>query len=166
MFSYPLTRPWQARAFAKLLNVYRGVTYETLARAIGESPRSLVAWQRGDRNAYIGRMMVARINMPMDELLQDLEGTAIKKLSKNTRLGSGPANTLTVDMKPVGFNRYSTTLTKNKAIDARCSVDTSTSYIESTARSVAFDKSQALSNHTKESTKLFEAKDKVCKNSF
>ena len=84
-FSFPLTTQREARAFTKVLRT-KGLTSKLIGSCIGESEQALTAWQGGQSNQQIGRMMIARINLPLVELLstddEDDESDAQKELAK------------------------------------------------------------------------------------
>ena len=85
MFSFPLTTQREARAFTKVLRT-KGLTSKLIGSCIGESEQALTAWQGGQSNQQVGRMMIARINLPLVELLstddEDDESDAQKELTK------------------------------------------------------------------------------------
>lgn len=96
VFSFPLTTQREARAFMKVLHNNKGLSYKFIGSTIGESEHELVMWQGGQANQQVGRMMIARINLPLVELLssdEEDETDAVKELTKKNNVKQGTAKT-------------------------------------------------------------------------
>ena len=84
VFTFPLKSQREARAFTKELH-NKGMTYKLIGSTVGESEHELAAWLGGQKNQQAGRMMIARINLPLVELLSSDEEAEIKAEKELTK---------------------------------------------------------------------------------
>ncbi len=67
-FYYPVNSQKQARAFVKALYT-KGFDYSSLCQEISEFEHNFTAWRKGLGRSGIGKRLIARINKPLQDLL-------------------------------------------------------------------------------------------------